>query len=564
MQLDEDRLRLGTALEGAAGTASGDELARLVAENKALKAQVGRLEGRLSAVLSHAPVILFTLDPEGRFTGGGGRALAPLGLVPGMFDGLSILDVYRHMPTVLEHARRALAGETFTVQAEHSAATSPGSTSRADAPTLTYETRYSQLRDELGKVVELVGVAVDITDRKNAERALARSESQLIEADRLASLGTLAAGVAHEINNPLSYVLLNLDLALRQAAQLGEAGPLTSRLKEARAGVERVRVIVQDLKAFSRADNERRGPVDVRAVLESTIDIADGEIRHRAYLTREYGQVPPVAGDTARLEQVFLNLLVNAAQSMPEGEAAKNSIKVSTSLDPSGRVAVEIADTGSGMSPEIQSRIFDPFFSTKPAGVGTGLGLSICHGIVASMGGEITVKSELGKGSVFRVLLPVAASASTAEGGGPPSSVDPRSDGPKSSSPGGAPPPRRGRVLIVDDEPALAAALGRSLEDQYDIVTLSNGKAALERLRDGEEFDAILCDLIMPQVTGMDLHAALMRDRPAVAERIIFMTGGTFTARARDFLANVPNPTLEKPFELKVLSTLLRARLQIR
>ena len=388
-----------------------------------------------------------------------------------------------------------------------------------------------------------------------AEVALRRSQAQLVEADRLAALGTLAAGVAHEINNPLSYVLLNLDLVIREASAGTPSADIVSRLREARSGVERVRLIVQDLKSFSRADTERRGPVDVRRVLDSTIEIAANEIRHRARLLRAYDEVPPVEADASRLGQVFLNLLVNASQAIVEGvdgDASRNEIRVATRTDQAGRVVVEIADTGAGIAPEHLSRVFEPFFTTKPVGVGTGLGLSICRGIVTALGGDITVESTLGAGTTFRVILPASTSPA-------PLADDPT---PLSSSGRGVVPSsrRRGRVLVVDDEPALAAALARSIERDHDVVVLSSGRDALELLRRDEAFDVILCDLIMPQLTGMDLHDELRRTTPALADRIIFMTGGTFTSRTREFLGRVSNPALDKPFDLATLSALLRAR----
>jgi signal transduction histidine kinase/CheY-like chemotaxis protein len=377
-----------------------------------------------------------------------------------------------------------------------------------------------------------------------SEDALRRSEAQVLGADRLASLGALAAGVAHEINNPLSYVLLILELLVRDLGAEGEVG---ARLVEARSGLERVKLIVQDLKSFSRIDAERRERVDVRRVLDSTIEIAQNEIRHRALLIRDFGEVPPVMADPSRLGQVFLNLLVNAVQAMSEGDVSRNEIRVTADVDRDGRVVVAIADSGSGIPPEILGRIFDPFFTTKPPGVGTGLGLSICKGIITAIGGEIAVTSKVSEGTTFRVALPPALEPAQAPAAPLPA-----------KAPSGA--PKRGRVLVIDDEPVLARALGRSLAPEYDVVVISNPADALDRLRLGEGFDAILCDLVMPQVTGMDLYAELAASRPALAARMIFMTGGTFTVRAREFLAAVPNPAIDKPFDLAALSALLRAR----
>ncbi len=258
---------------------------------------------------------------------------------------------------------------------------------------------------------EFVAIVRDVTERKALE-------ARLIRADRMASLGTLAAGVAHEINNPLTYVLLHLGYLARELPKLGAAlrgnddaerrlDDLGRRIAETLDGVERVELIVRDLKLFSRPEAERREPVDVRRVIDSAANMAASEIRHRARLRKEYMHVRPILATEARLGQLFLNLLVNAAQAIPEGEADKNEISISVH-EKGERVVVEVRDTGCGIPPEVQARIFDPFFTTKPVGVGTGLGLSICHGIVESLGGEIRVESRPGAGSKFTVLLPAA------------------------------------------------------------------------------------------------------------------------------------------------------------
>jgi signal transduction histidine kinase len=227
-------------------------------------------------------------------------------------------------------------------------------------------------------------------------------------ADRMASVGTLAAGVAHEINNPLAFILANLEFAIGELGDAGASAEVSPALTEARAGPLRVREIVRDLRAFSRAEPGGSEVVDPRSVLQSAIGLAQNEIRHRARLDVDAGEIPLVVASERRLGQVLVNLLINAAQAIPEGRAAENVVCATTGTAPDGRARIEISDTGSGIAPELLGQIFDPFFTTKPVGVGTGLGLSICHGIVAALGGEIQVESAAGKGSTFRVLLPPA------------------------------------------------------------------------------------------------------------------------------------------------------------
>jgi PAS domain S-box-containing protein len=394
---------------------------------------------------------------------------------------------------------------------------------------------------------EVSGVAVierDVTQKK-------QTEAQLIVSDRMASVGTLAAGVAHEINNPLASVMANLDLAVRDAEELSESVGYTSdlldQLNDAREAAERVRRIVKDLKIFSRVDDDKRDPVDVERVLESTLRMAWNEIRHRARLVKDYQKAPLVEANESRLGQVFLNLLVNAAQAIEEGNASRNEIRVRTFVDAQGWVVVSIADTGTGIPESIRARLFTPFVTTKPAGVGTGLGLSICHRIVSSLGGRISVESEVGKGSEFRVYLPQAK----------PDSVVPE---PASSPPTVA--RRRARVLVVDDEPLITKVVRRTLGREHDVEALNSAEEALARIRSGERFDVILCDLMMPQVTGMDFHAELLRTYPDQAGRMVFLSGGAFTKRARDFLESVQNHRVEKPVDAQGLKALINDMLR--
>jgi signal transduction histidine kinase len=193
-------------------------------------------------------------------------------------------------------------------------------------------------------------------------------------------------------------------------------------LGESRAGCQRIRDIVLDLKTFSRGDEESRGPVNLHTVLDSCANIARGEIRHRAQLVKDYGELPPVHANESRLGQIFLNLIVNAAQAIPEADVKSHEIRITTTHEGEW-VVVAVKDSGIGIPPENRARLFDPFFTTKPIGVGTGLGLSICHGIVLGMGGRIEVESEVGQGTTFRVFLPVRAAEAevlrVATGAGP-------------------------------------------------------------------------------------------------------------------------------------------------
>lgn len=245
----------------------------------------------------------------------------------------------------------------------------------------------------------------DVTEKKSME-------VQLMMADRVLSVGLLAAGIAHEVNNPLTCVLANLELISGQLEQRPEgAGPgddVLQELQDARDAAGRAREIVRDLRVFAHSSYDDAEAVDVHRVIESSLRIATVELRHRATVVRDFGQIPMARADQSRLGQVVLNLLVNAAQAVPEGEPDAHEVRIATGLDMVGRVAITVSDTGPGIPEHLHDRLFTPFFTTKPAGQGTGLGLAICKQIVTGFGGEISFETEIGHGTRFVVALPTA------------------------------------------------------------------------------------------------------------------------------------------------------------
>jgi PAS domain S-box-containing protein len=402
-------------------------------------------------------------------------------------------------------------------------------------------------RDGSVVVLEMQGMVVDF-DGKPATLAIGTDVTErrdLFErmalADRMLTVGTLAAGVAHEINNPLAYTAANLEVLTSEVASLLANVPtrlpprdVLGLISDAREGVARVSAIVRDLRALARPDDDSRGAVDVTAVLASSIKMAHNEIRHRARVIEHRApELPPVFAHASRLGQVFLNLLINAAQAIPEGRADRNEIRVRALPSQDRRhVHVEIEDTGIGIPASLMRRIFDPFFTTKAPGVGMGLGLAISHQIVKTMDGEITVESSPGVGTTFRITLPTATCAATAD----------RRQTARGGT-GGA------RILFIDDEAALGRALCALLGD-HEIVPVTTARDALSKLSGGERFDVILCDLMMPEVSGIDLWDQIA---PTYRDRVVFMTGGAFTQQARDFLARCERPHLDKPFSERQL-----------
>ncbi len=376
-----------------------------------------------------------------------------------------------------------------------------------------------------------LAIAQDIT----ARRAM---EAHLVVSDRLASVGRLAASIGHEINNPLMYVLGSLEL-LRNALEEAGLSELLERVDAAERGTLRVRDIVRDLRALSRSPEDDVGPSDLSRSLDACIEIAQVELRHRARLVREPIEPLWVRGSEARLGQVFLNLLVNAAQSIEEGSLDENEVRVRAFAD-GGDAVIEVADTGRGLPLGGEAQIFEPFFTTK-RGAGMGLGLSICHSIVSGLGGSIEARRRAPRGSLFRVRLPRAEP--------PAEQRAPREPDAESG--------RGRRVLVVDDEGDILDVL-RSWLGGYDVRCASSGREAIERYEREGPFDAVLCDLMMGDLTGMDVYA---RIAPSLGEgRVVLTTGGAYTDRARSFLAEHGIEPLHKPFRREdVLRAVARA-----
>ena len=409
---------------------------------------------------------------------------------------------------------------------------------RPDGSTFPAELHASMMHHDDARSGTVVSVR-DISKRREMQ-------AQLAQADRLASVGMLAAGVAHEINNPLTYVLQNLDWLIdgledREGPE-GEhsVASLMQAAREATDGANRVRNIVRDLRTFSRVEGYSVEQVDVNEVLELASTMARGELRFRARLVQRLSDVPPVLANEGRLAQVFLNLLINAAQSMEDGEVEDNEIEL-RSWTEGDEVLVSVRDTGAGISQENRDKLFTPFFTTREPGVGSGLGLAICHSLITRFQGRIEVQSEVGQGSTFTVRLPTAEQDEKEED--IPAATEAVSAGSQSSS---------GRVLVIDDEPCLLSSMGRLLR-QHEVVKAASGGEARRILEEDRRFDVILCDMMMPGITGMDLYQWLHELDEDLAARVVFTTGGPDNANLEQFLDSVPNPRLFKPFETSAL-----------
>lgn len=377
------------------------------------------------------------------------------------------------------------------------------------------------------------GSAKDITEKKLLEE-------QLRLADRTIAAGTLAAGIAHEINNPLTYVIGSLDLMERRLAQYpGAAEATADLLAQALDGCDRIRDVVSDVRTFARHDDNVVIPVDPRAVCQAAMRIVSSDIRHRATIETDFAtDTPFVLANNSRLGQVMINLIVNATQAMPADRTSDlNRIVIRTRHLPNGAAAIEVEDNGSGIHPDVVPRVFDPFFTTKPVGVGTGLGLSVCQGIVTALGGRIELASTEGRGSKFTVTL---ASA-------PPDEQSAGIDAPRPTA-------SASRVLVIDDEPMIRDVVARTLTAQgFTVDEAQSGREGLARAVGEDHYDAILCDLMMPDLDGVALHRELARERPELASRMVFISGGAITARTQEFLQTPGVVVLHKPFAFERL-----------
>lgn len=420
-----------------------------------------------------------------------------------------------------------LDGTTFPCTVEHR---------RADESAVLLELTEQAKVPFDGEPAEVLTVR-DVTEASQLR-------TQLAQADRMASLGTLAAGVAHELNNPLTYSLMNLEVLQVELATDGDDAAQRRRgevLGAVLEGMTRVRTLAEDLRTFSRTDRPEEGNTAARVgdVLDSSIRMVRGRLGPESRISREGSCAGmSVVGSDARLGQVLLNLLTNAADATAAREGG-GEIRVVCSRR-ADHAVIEIHDGGLGMSPEVLARAFDPFFTTKPAARGTGLGLAISRQIARALGGSLDARSTPGEGSCFTLTLPLAPTPS-AEADAPPRPTFSRA----------------GRILLVEDEEKLRTTLATALRRHHTVETARSGHEALERLRSDPRFDAVVCDLMMDDGTGMTVYAGLGSD--PLRERLIMMTGGAYTAEAREFLEVTDCICLHKPFELDELRSALDA-----
>ncbi len=402
---------------------------------------------------------------------------------------------------------------------------------RRDGSLYTERETITPVRDATGAITHFIAIKQDVTAYKEATAELQRHRELVHRNEKLAAMGQLLAGVAHELNNPLSVVIGQAALLQLRARD----GPLGERADKIVQAAERCGRIVKNFLALARQHPPERETVHLNRVVEDAVGLLAYPLRvgNVEVSLDLQPNLPPLWADPHELQQVVVNLLTNAQDAMRDAPPPRR-ITITTRHDPAGaRVSMEVGDTGPGISPEIQSRIFEPFFTTKPPGQGTGLGLSLCLGIVESHGGTMRVESAPGAGARFSVDLPVPTGQLAPAG--------------PAAAPAG--PPVAGRaVLVVDDEVEVAGVLAEMLAaDGHRVETVTSGLAALERL-ERRGYDLILSDLRMPELDGPGLYRVLESRFPDMLGRIIFLTGDALGPGVVRFLEQAARPTLHKPF----------------
>lgn len=473
----------------------------------------GGLSSPLPMSLALVPLIAGVLLGEGAMLGWTivvGATVVLMGIVPGML-GVDLVDDFD------------VPGQSF---------------SRYFAPVLFLLTMAALVR----MMLRLQRTAVEAArtaerDRLEAERAVEQQRTQ-----QMAMVGQLAMGVAHEVNNPLSYVVSNIEFAtgaLRQSdpdrwAEVIEA------LADAADGGRRIGRIVTQLNAHGRIAEDKVGPVRLQECVDTALRMANNQLRHRARVQREFLDDPIVEADPHRLTQVFLNLLINATHAIAAGHRDENLVTVVVRCTDRGEAVVEVADTGVGIDPKVLPRITEPFFTTKREGLGTGLGLSISSTIIERFGGGLAIDSELGKGTCVRVTFPTSTGARRASVEDQPIRLHPHAQ----------------RILVIDDEPPVRRGLARMLPGQ--VFEAGNVAEALTMIDGDPPYDAIICDVMMPDATGVDFYRKLQRDYPHLLSRLILITGGIFDSDTGEFLQEQEATVLSKPLARQDLLDALR------
>jgi PAS domain S-box-containing protein len=507
-------------------------VARASANAMQMSSQRHRLDEKLSGVLDHSPDLILTTDRQGRITelGRGAQALLGhpreevLGRPYGRFFGQA------RAAGLVERIRREGSISNYNCQLK-----------KPDGSEATIEFNMAPLTDETGEVTGTVWVGRDVTELREAQ-------DRLIQTEKLSSMGEVVAGVAHELNNPLSGVLGFSQLLLMQDPD----SPMMPHLEKINASARRCQKIVKNLLSFARRDKLERKYLGLNGILRKTLDLKryQLQINNIEVVCELDPELPCTLLDFHQMQQVFLNLLNNAEQAILAGSHRPGRLAIRTSHE-DGVIRAEIVDNGTGMDQACLRRAFDPFFTTKEKGQGTGLGLSVSYGIVREHGGSLWAESRKGEGARFVVEVP-------AMGDGRERSDESAPEDPVASAAG----PAGARVLVVDDEPVILDLLISTFGDAgYRVDTANSGTEAAEKIR-SRRFDVVVTDVQMPRMSGMELYREILSIHPDMEGRVVFMTGDLVNRETVQFLAGMNTRAILKPFDISEMLNAVREALE--
>jgi two-component system NtrC family sensor kinase len=491
----------------------------------------------MQAVFEATSDIIFVKDLQGRYVMINSAGARVMGKAPEDVIGKDDTTFFaaESVGQIMQHDCQVLtSGETQTFE----------ETGTVSGTTRIFLATKAPHRDHHGHIIGIICIARDITERKQTAEQFQRQRDTLYQSEKLATMGQLLAGVAHELNNPLSVVMGQAALLRQSVRNKGQM----QRAEKIVHAAERCARIVNNFLALARQRSPERHPVQMNQVVREAVELLAYPLRVDSVevVWALADEVPVLWADSHQLHQVVVNLVANAHQAMREVPGPRR-LTVATGVSVGGgHIWMEVRDTGPGVAEGLEARIFEPFFTTKPPGVGTGLGLSLCQGIVEGHGGKIGLAHRQGKGAVFRVELPLE-----------------RPEGPAVAAVPETPMATRGaRILVVDDEPGIADVLAEVLQlDGHVVETVGNGEAALGKLA-LEGYELILSDIRMPELDGPSLYRELERRHPRLVHRMIFLTGDTLSPGTREFLEKTGAPCLSKPFALSDVRKIVQRVLQ--
>lgn len=523
-----------TAIFGPGGRRVGyQSVGRDVSELKRAESALREREAFLRAIIETQTEWVARQDSSGRFTFVNQAYCRYMGMTPEEFSSPDYDDWASMVPDDRDRFKAMRAAvtpdrPTFTMELRHR---------HPDGSYRVEEWTETTIFDEFGAIQAYQAVGRDLTAQRDAERQIQRQREQLLQQEKLAALGSLLAGVAHELNNPLS-VVVGYAALLREDAR---DKAIRESVKQIHAAAQRCARIVSTFLAMARQKPPSFGPVDLAGCVEEALEIVGYPLRSGGVAVGNLipTDLPPVHADADQLHQVVTNLVINAQQALMARPEPRRIEIGAASMD--GMVELTIADNGPGIPPELHRRVFEPFFTTKPQGVGTGLGLAVCHGILTTHRGSIDLDCPPSGGTVVRVRLPVAEGAKRRA----------RQGAPKAT----------GSILIVDDEPGIVSSIGEALRrDGHRVEVASEGRSALHRLEQGG-IDLVITDLRMPGMDGMTLLDRMRAMGGCLAETALIMTGDTLRAAADPTLAGYGDRVIEKPVDLAVLRRRVRRSL---